>query len=31
MSEHMYEDGFTDILNIDISDVVIAQMREFYA
>jgi hypothetical protein len=30
LSEEMYEDGYTDILNIDISDVVIEKMKEHY-
>lgn len=30
MSEHMYKEGFEDMLNIDISDVVISQMNEHY-
>ncbi len=31
MSEQMYKAGYTDILNIDISDVVISQMNAHYA
>jgi len=31
MSEQMYEDGFNDITNIDISEVVIEQMKKKYA
>ena len=31
LSEQMYKDGYTDIVNIDISDVVISKMTEIYS
>ena len=30
LSEEMYEDGYTTISNVDISDIVIDQMQEYY-
>ena len=30
LSEEMYDDGYTNIVNIDFSGVVIKQMQEFY-
>lgn len=30
LSEEMYEDGFTNIVNIDISATVVSQMQELY-
>ena len=30
LAEEMYEDGYTSITSVDISDIVIEQMQEYY-